>query len=72
MTERAYIITAPDGSMGVWSTRGFRFIPAPSKAEYPRLLAMGFTAAEIEPLARKAEAAGVLDVERYIIKELIG
>ena len=37
-----------------------------------RLMAMGFRYEEIAPLARKAEAAGVLDVERYIIKELIG
>ena len=71
MRHRAYIITAPDGSQGVWSDLGFRYIPAPRK-DYPRLLAMGFTRDEIEPLARKAEAAGVDDVERYVIKELIG
>ena len=37
-----------------------------------RLMARGFRFEEIAPLIRRAEAAGVDDVERYVIKELIG
>lgn len=76
MKTHAYVITAPDGSVGIWSTNGFRRIPAP-KVDDPdalELAALGFPMEEVAPLVAKAKAAGVTRSEairRYVMRELM-
>jgi hypothetical protein len=76
MKLHAYVITAPDGSMGVWSTRGFRFVPAPKQDDPATddLVGMGFDRDEAAPLVAKARTAGIeasADIRRYVMRELM-
>jgi hypothetical protein len=76
MKAHAYVITAPDGSVGIWSTNGFRRIPAPKTTDPDalELAALGFPLDEVAPLVEKAKAAGVTrsaDIRRYIMRNLM-